>query len=83
MDDSGYKGGTTRSSKWGCAAAAMLGAPVFMVLTIVDALGDCAPDTRCSKGFWMHVAFPTAALAIVFGLSVSWAINRLGRRRRG
>jgi len=81
MDESSYKGGRTPASRWGCAAAALIGAPVFLMLIFVEAVGDCAPDTRCSKGFWGNVALPTAIVAIVVGISVGWIVGRLARRR--
>jgi hypothetical protein len=81
MDDSSYKGGGTPGGRWGCAAAALIGAPVFIMLTVVDALGDCVPGARCSKGLWSHVVLPTAIVAVVVGVSVGWIVGRLVRWR--
>ena len=81
MDESSYKGGRTPASRWGCAAAALIAAPVFLMLIFAEAVGHCPPDTRCSKGFWGNVALPTAIVAIVVGISVGWIVGRLARRR--
>lgn len=75
MSDGGYKGGATVEGRWGCIASAILGVPVFMFLLIADALGDCAPDTACKKGFLTQVVLPTAIVAISVGLLVRWAVK--------
>gem|GEM_PF-2619440 len=73
MSDGGYKGGTTVEDRWGCIASAVLGVPVFMILLLVNALGDCAPDTACKKGFLTQV------IAIGVGLPVRWAVKAVKR----
>lgn len=79
MSDGGYKGGATVEGRWGCIASAILGVPAFMFLLIADALGDCAPDTACKKGFLTQVLLPTAIVAIGVGLLVRWAVKAAQR----
>lgn len=79
MSGDGYKGGATVEGRWGCIASAILGVPVFMFLLLADALGDCAPDTACKKGFLTQVLLPTAVLAIGVGLLVRWAVKTAKR----
>lgn len=79
MSDSGYKGGATVEGRWACIASAVLGVPVFMFLLIVDALGDCVPDTACKKGFLTQVLLPSAVIAISVGLLVRWAVKTAKR----
>lgn len=79
MSDGGYKGGATVEGRWGCIASAILGVPVFMFLLLADALGDCAPDTACKKGFLTQVLLPTAIVAIGVGLLVRWAVKAAKR----
>lgn len=40
MTDGGYKVGTTVEGRWGFMASAVLCVPIFMLLLLVDALGD-------------------------------------------
>jgi hypothetical protein len=77
MSDSGYQGGSTAGSKWGCAAAALVGAPLFFVLLVADALGDCVPDTGCEKGFLPFVAVPTLVVVTVLFFVVRLLVNRV------
>ncbi len=79
MNVSTYKSGGTVGGKWGCALAAFVGVPIFSVLLIADALGDCAPDVPCRKGFWTYVALPSSAIALAVGLAVRWLVNRWRR----
>ncbi len=81
MSEGGYKGGTTVEGRWGCIAAAALGVPIFMFLTLVETLGDCAPDIACKKGFLTQVLMPTAAIAIGVGLFVRWAVKTARRNK--
>ncbi|GAA4778907.1 hypothetical protein GCM10023219_28720 [Stakelama sediminis] len=46
-----------------------------MFLLLADALGDCAPDTACKKGFLTQVLLPSAVIAIGVGLLVRWAVK--------
>ena len=62
----GYQGLPT-GDKWGCVTAALVGIPLFCFLLMLDALGDCAPDTSCRKGFLVMVLLPAILIAgIVF-----------------
>jgi len=56
-----------------------LGVPVFMFLLLADALGDCAPDTACKKGFLTQVLLPSVIIAIGGGLIGRWAIKAAKR----
>jgi len=76
MDDGRYKSGSTLGAKWGCASAIFVTLPIFIFLLLVDTLGDCAPDITCGKGFWSHVALPSAFVALAVGFVVRWAVNR-------
>ena len=79
MSEGGYKGGTTVEGRWGCIASAILGIPIFMFLLLVDALGDCVPDTMCKKGFLTQVLLPTAVVAVSAGFLVRWAVKKARR----
>lgn len=81
MSEGGYKGGATVEGRWGCIASAFFGVPVFLFLLLVDALGDCAPDTVCKKGFLTQVLLPTAAVAVGVGLLVRWAVKAARRNK--
>lgn len=81
MSDSEYRGGTTAGSKWGCAVAALLGAPLFFFLVLVEALGDCVPDTDCKKGFLAFVLVPTVVVSGALFLIVRAIVNRVRRSR--
>lgn len=82
MDDGGYKSFRATEGSCGCLTAAFVGAAVLIPLVLVDALGDCAPDTSCKKGFLGQVLFPSVAIAAVAGLLV-WLVVRTIRKRRG
>jgi len=75
MDDEGYQGGLSRSSRWGCAAAVFVAGPLGLFLLIADALGDCIPEHPCSKGFLLNVALPTIIAAVVTGFSVRAVVD--------
>lgn len=75
MDRSRYRGGTTAASKWGCAVAAGIGFPLFFVLLLADALGDCVPDTECGKGFFRFVLLPTVIVGLASFVTVRWIVD--------
>ena len=77
MTEQGYDGGLTRETKWGCVAATIVGALVFAPLLFVDAIGDCAPDTSCRKGFFLMVLLPTLIAAGVAGLLARFLARKL------
>lgn len=83
MSDSEYQSGTTAGSKWGCAAAAIIGVPFFCFLTLVDALGDCVPDVDCKKGFLPFVMAPTVVVAAVLFFLVRLIVNKMRRATNG
>ena len=57
----GYQG-LPKSNKWGCFVVGILGVPVFLFLLGLDALGDCAPELGCRKGFLSLVLLPSMAI---------------------
>jgi len=75
MTEDGYDGGPMVEGGWGCIAAALLGVPIFILLLLVDALGDCVPDTACKKGFLTQVLLPAALISIGVGLLVRWVVK--------
>jgi hypothetical protein len=83
MSDSEYRGGTTAGSKWGCAVAALLGVPLFFFLMLVEALGDCVPDTECKKGFLVFALVPTVVVSGALFLVVRAIVNRIRQSRKG
>ncbi|PHQ64318.1 MAG: hypothetical protein COC10_01565 [Sphingobium sp.] len=86
MSEGDYRGGSTVGGRWGCIASVILGVPVFLFLLIVDAMGDCVPDTACRKGFLTQVLLPSMIVALCVGLLVRWAVGAArdaDRQRRG
>ena len=79
VNDSRYRGGTTAGSKSGCAVAAVIGVPLFCFLTLVDALGDCVPDSDCKKGFVPFVVAPTVVVATVLFFVVRFIVTKVWR----
>ncbi|MFZ3485744.1 hypothetical protein [Sphingomonas sp. 3-13AW] len=53
-----------------------------MFLLILDALGDCVPDTACKNGFLTQVLLPSAVIAIGVGFLVRWAVKTARRNNR-
>lgn len=68
--------------KWGCLSAALLGIPMFAFLLLVDALGDCAPEVACRKGFLQYVLLPSAVIAAIVGLTSYWLAKRRYSKRQ-
>ena len=83
MSDGKYQGGTTAGSKWGCAVAAVIGVPLLYFLTLVDALGDCVPDSNCKKGFLPFIVAPTVVVAAVLFFVVRLVMNKMRRSAGG
>ncbi len=79
MDGGWYDGGFTTGGRWGCAVAALIGSPLFLLLMIVDALGDCAPNVSCRKGFLTNVALPSLIFMLAVWLVVRDIVNRFKR----
>ena len=76
MAGESYEGGLSRADKWGCVAASVVGLPIFAALLFVDALGDCAPDAPCRKGFLLMVLLPSLIAAICAGLLVRFLVSK-------
>jgi hypothetical protein len=66
--DEKFDGGLSRADRWGCATAVIVGLLVFVPLLFVDAMGDCAPDVPCRKGFLLMVLLPSFVIALIAGL---------------
>jgi hypothetical protein len=65
----------SKGTKWGFMAAILIGVPLFLFLIMMDALGDCAPDTDCRKGFLSVVFLPALLVTIPIFMVVRVAIN--------
>jgi hypothetical protein len=61
--------------RWGCGVAGLVGAASLVFLLSLDALGDCAPDSGCSKGFWTNVLLPTVAITAIAFFMVRALVN--------
>ncbi len=84
MAEGGYKSPATVGGKVGCVAAALVGIPIFIVLLMVAAMGDCISGEPCPSTSMLLIVLPPAAVAGMVGLAVRWLINRLvARRDRG
>jgi hypothetical protein len=81
MSEGGYQGGPTVETRWGCLAAAIVGAPIFFLLLVGDAMGDCAPGPGCKHGFLSRVLFPAVIIAVGVGLLVRWMVKAVRRNR--
>lgn len=76
MPEKNFDGGLNRADKWGCATALIVGLLVFAPLLVMDALGDCAPDTPCRKGFLLMVLLPSLVVAVAAGLLARFIASR-------
>jgi hypothetical protein len=74
-----YDGGLSYAAKWAVVVAAIVGLPVFALLLMLDALGDCEPATACHKGFLLMVLAPSGLISGTVGLLV-WFIARRSAR---
>jgi len=79
MGTNGYDG-LSKGQKWGCASALVIGTSAFLILSIVDALGDCAPDETCQKGMVMYALLPSAVLSIIVFFAVQWITDQSNRK---
>lgn len=70
--------GLNAGERWGCGVSGLLGSVCFIFLLGVDALGDCAPDPSCRKGFWTNVLLPTVVMMTLAFFAVRALVN--GRR---
>jgi hypothetical protein len=52
------------------------GRAAVLFLMLMDALGNCAPDAGCHKGFLSMVLLPAVLIAAPIGLCVRWLINQ-------
>jgi hypothetical protein len=72
--------GLPRSERWGCLAGLLIGGSAFLFLLGLDALGDCAPDPSCRKGFLMMVLLPSSIVTALTFLTLRWLIRWIDRR---
>ena len=82
--ESDYAGGGTPGGKWGCAASALVGLPVFGVLIFVLFYGDCFDNPQCYRGDglrWIAAFLVTAAVAASVGLLTRKLVNEQRRRK--
>ncbi len=82
--ESDYAGGGTPGGKWGCAASALVGLPVFGVLIFVLFYGDCFDKPQCYRGdglLWIAAFLVTAAVAASVGLLTRKLVNEQRRRK--
>lgn len=79
--EDGYKNPATIGGKVGCAAAALVGIPIFVFLLLAAALGDCVQGEPCHTQSMLFVFLVPAAMAAMVGLAVRWLINRVAARR--
>jgi hypothetical protein len=75
-----YDPGPSLGAKWGCAAAALVGIPLFSITILISALGDCVPDTPCNHKLIWWLIVP--AIIIATGVGVRMLINWIMRRKR-
>ncbi len=81
MSDHGNGDSLVSVMKWGCLASALVGVPLFCFLLLRDALGDCAPDAICEKGFITQVFVPSALSAVVSGMLVYGVVELIRKMR--
>lgn len=84
MVETNYDGGGTVGGKWGCAASAAVGLPVFGALLFVFFYGDCFDNPACSRGDgprWLAAFLITAVVAGAVGLLTRKLVNGLKRRK--
>ncbi|HEX8643544.1 MAG TPA: hypothetical protein VF702_06480 [Allosphingosinicella sp.] len=75
----------TIGGKIGCAAAAAIGVPLFVLLGFLRFYGDCLDEPACHDGegvAWLAIIGVTAAAAAAIGFGVRSIVNRLARRHR-
>ena len=83
MGESDYDGGGTIGGRWGCAASAVVGLPVFGALVFVGFYGDCFDNPQCYRGDglrWIAAFLVTALVAACVGLLTRKLVN--GRTHR-
>ena len=79
MGRSDYEDGGTVGGKCGYAVAAIVGGPLIAFPFLLDALGDCIPGTKCTKGPDWPLVVVAVLIACVVGFGSRWLINRFIR----
>jgi hypothetical protein len=72
----GRYNGPAAPEKWGCAAAAVVGVPLFLFLLLSDALGDCEPSPTCHHGFMRMVLAPSVVAITLLFLATRAIVRR-------
>lgn len=78
MCESDYDGASTIGGKWGCAAAAIVGLPVFGALMFLGFYGDCFDNAQCDRGQgmrWLVVIVITVVSATSVGFLTRKLVN--------
>ena len=81
MSDNNYDDGSTPDRKWGYLTFAIVSIPVFCFLLLKEALGDCAPDRVCEKGFVTQVFLPSVLIGAAAGLIIYGLIKLANKGR--
>jgi len=75
----------TIGGKIGCAAAAAVGLPLFLLLGFLRFYGDCLDEPACHEGedvAWLAIVVAVGATAVAVGMAVRYVANRLVSRGR-
>ena len=78
MSSDQYKG-LAKSEKFGCVAGGCIGVCTFLLLFGIDAIGDCAPDTSCTKNLWLNVLIPSIVITVLTYFLMRWVVNARSR----
>ena len=82
MSEQSYRGGGTPGGKWGCALAALVGLPLFGLVMVIAAIGDCTPGDACNHSLDWLLFLAAVAISAIVGLGSKLLINALIDRAR-
>jgi len=66
-------GGLARHDRLGCAAGCLLGGSLFVILAVLDALGDCNGVT-CGGNVFTNAILPSGFVALLANTFVRWIL---------